>query len=128
MSHEKQVPGNGSTGIPSDTQNLHRPVRVALRHSFLYDLAVTYKMVLSSLILLACFYHRQWLDFGIVFVSTGLMLVSEMFNTTIEALCDFVEPAENHKIGVIKDIASAAAGISILVWAVVIIVEVFRVL
>lgn len=105
-----------------------RIVLSGLRYAILYDLAVTYKMVLSSLILLACFYHRQWLDFGIVFVSTGLMLVSEMFNTTIEALCDFVEPAENHKIGVIKDIASAAAGISILVWAVVIIVEVFRVL
>ena len=50
-----------------------------------------------------------------------------MFNTTIEALCDFLEPAENRKIGIIKDIAAAAAGISILVWCVVLAVEVVRV-
>ncbi len=54
------------------------------------------------------------------------MLVSEMFNTTIEALFDFLETSENQKIGVIKDIASAAAGISILVWCVVLVLEVVR--
>jgi len=108
-----------------------RKIRVivsGLRYAIFYDWAVTYKIVLSSLILLGCFYYRQWLDFGLVFVSTGLMLVAEMFNTTIEALCDFVEPAENRKIGVVKDIAAAAAGISILVWGIVIVVEVVRVL
>ncbi len=108
-----------------------RKVRIilsGLRYGILYDLAVTHKIVLSSLVLLWCFHHRQWLDFGLVFVSTGLMLVSEMFNTTIEALCDFVEPAENEKIGIIKDIASAAAGISILVWCIVLAVEAVRVL
>jgi diacylglycerol kinase (ATP) len=46
-----------------------------MRYAILYDLAVTYKMVLSSLILLMCFYYRQWLDFGLVFVATGVMLV-----------------------------------------------------
>jgi diacylglycerol kinase len=76
-----------------------------------------------AVILLGCFYYRQWLDFSIVFLSTGLMLVAEMFNTTIEALCDFLEPQENAKIGIIKDIAAAAAGISILVWGVVLSLE-----
>jgi hypothetical protein len=50
-----------------------------------------------------------------------------MFNTTIEALCDFLEPAENQKMGIIKDIGAAAAGISILVWCVALAVEVLRV-
>jgi diacylglycerol kinase (ATP) len=72
-----------------------------LRYAVLYDLAVTYKIVLSSLILLGCFYHRQWLDLGIVLVSTGLTLGAEMSNSTVEALCDFVEPAENRKTRVI---------------------------
>jgi len=49
-----------------------------------------------------------------------------MFNTTIEALCDFLEPAENQKMGIIKDIGAAAAGISILVWCVALAVEVLR--
>lgn len=62
-----------------------------------------------------------------VFIITGFMLAAEMFNTTIEALCDFLEPNENQKIGIIKDIAAAAAGISIVVWIVVLLVEVNRV-
>lgn len=108
-----------------------RKIRIMLagvRYAILYDLAITYKLVLSCLVLLACFYYRQWLDFSLVLVATGLMLVSEMFNTTIEALCDFLETAENQKIGVIKDIAAAAAGISILVWCVVLLLEIVRVL
>jgi diacylglycerol kinase (ATP) len=51
------------------------------------------------------------------------MLICEMFNTTIEALCDFVETRQNEKIRVIKDIAAAATGISILIWAVVMVTE-----
>ena len=62
-----------------------------------------------------------------VLVATGLMMISEMFNTTIEALCDFLEPRENEKIGIIKDIAAAAAGISILVWSIVLFLEAIQV-
>ncbi|SLM28116.1 conserved membrane hypothetical protein [Desulfamplus magnetovallimortis] len=108
-----------------------RKIRVALRgvrYAVLFDLAVTYKLVLSFFILAACFYYRQWLDFGLVVVSTGLMLVSEIFNTTIEALCDFIESNENQKIGIIKDISAGAAGISILVWFIVVVIESLRVM
>lgn len=107
-----------------------RKVRVALsgaRYAVLHDFAVAYKAVLSVLILLLCFWYRQWLDFSVVFLATGLMMVSEIFNTTIEALCDFLEPRENEKIGIIKDIAAAAAGISILVWGVVLLLEAIHV-
>ncbi len=107
-----------------------RKVRVALsgaRYAVLHDFAVAYKAVLSVLILLWCFWYRQWLDFSVVLLATGLMMVAEMFNTTIEALCDFLEPRENEKIGIIKDIAAAAAGISILVWSVVLLLEAIHV-
>ncbi len=107
-----------------------RKVRVALsgaRYAVLHDFAVAYKAVLSVLILLWCFWYRQWLDFSVVLLATGLMMVSEIFNTTIEALCDFLEPRENEKIGIIKDIAAAAAGISILVWGVVLLLEAIHV-
>ncbi|NCB23474.1 MAG: ArsR family transcriptional regulator [Deltaproteobacteria bacterium] len=36
-----------------------------------------------------------------------MVLVAELFNSAIEALCDFIETAENQKIKVIKDIAAA---------------------
>jgi diacylglycerol kinase (ATP) len=103
-----------------------RKMRIALsgaRYAVLHDLAVAYKVVLSAVILLWCFWYRQWVDFSIVFLATGMMMVAELFNTTIEALCDFLEPQENAKIGIIKDIAAAAAGISILVWGVTLSLE-----
>ncbi len=105
-----------------------RIVLSGLRYAILYDFAVAYKIVLSTLVLVGCFFYRQWLDFGLVLISTGFMLASEMFNTTIEALCDFLEPEHNVKIGIIKDIAAAATGISILVWSVIIVIEVVQVL
>lgn len=108
-----------------------RKIRVALRgarYAIIFDFAVAYKIVISLLILAGCFYYRQWIDFGVVLVATGLMVVAEMFNTTIEALCDFVEANENEKIGIIKDISASAAGISILVWFVVVIIEAMRLL
>jgi len=52
------------------------------------------------------------------------MMISEMFNTTVEALCDFLETKKNKKIAIIKDIA--AAGLSILIWAVILIIEVLQ--
>jgi diacylglycerol kinase (ATP) len=107
-----------------------RKFKVALsgaRYAVLHDFAVAYKTVLSVFILVCCFYYRQWLDFSMVLVATGLMMIAEMFNTTIEALCDFLEPRENEKIGIIKDIAAAAAGISILVWSIVLLLEAVQV-
>jgi len=98
-----------------------------LRYAIFYDFSVAYKIVLSVIVLSVCFYFRQWIDFLLVMVVTGLMLIIEMLNTTIEALCDFVEDRENFKIKVIKDIAAAAAGISIAMWLVVFLTEISRI-
>lgn len=106
-----------------------RKIKVCLsgmRYAVVYDFSVAYKCVLSVPVLAACFYYRQWLDFLSVFAATGLMLIAEMFNTTIEALCDFVESGHNDKIGIIKDISAAATGIAILIWIAVIGVELNR--
>jgi len=106
-----------------------RKIRVALRglyYAVVFDFAVTYKLVLSLLLLIVFFYYRQWLDFGLILVATGVMLVSEIFNTAIEAICDFVESKYNPKIGIIKDMSAAAAGISIFVWFLVVLIESFR--
>lgn len=97
-----------------------------LRFAVVYDFSVAYKVVLSIVVLGVCFYLRQWLDFLMVLGATGLMLMAELFNSAIEALCDFVEMRDDPRIGVIKDIAAAAAGISILVWLAVLITELSR--
>lgn len=90
------------------------------------DFSVAYKIFLSCLLLGAFFYYRQWLDFGLVLLATGLVIIAEIFNTAIEALCDFVESEENKKIGLIKDICAGAVGVSIFIWFILISVELFR--
>jgi len=90
-----------------------------LRYAMRYDFSVAYKVYLSVITLILCFLLRQWIDFLLIMGATALVLIAEMFNSAIEALCDFVETHENHKIKVIKDISAAAAGISILLWTVI---------
>lgn len=90
------------------------------------DLSVAYKVILSVPILGAAFLFQQWVDIGLILLAMGLVLIAELFNSAIEVLCDFVEPQHNDRIRVTKDIAAAAAGISILVWAIVLIMEIIH--
>jgi diacylglycerol kinase (ATP) len=91
-----------------------------------FDFSFAYKMVLSIVILITCFILRQWLDFFFILTATALVLMAELFNSAIEALCDFVEVRKNEKIKVIKDISASAVGIGILLWAIIIVVELVR--
>jgi len=92
----------------------------------LTDFSVAYKVILSVPVLGSAFFFRQWVDVSLILLAMGLMLISELFNSAIEVLCDFVEPQQNDRIRIIKDIAAAAAGLSILVWAAILIVESIR--
>jgi diacylglycerol kinase len=94
-----------------------------LRYAIRYDFSVAYKVYLSLLMLLICFFLRQWIDLLLIMAATVLVLIAEMFNSAIEALCDFIETNENEKIKIIKDISAAATGISILLWVVVLAIE-----
>ena len=103
-----------------------RTVFSGLRYAVIYDFSVAYKLVLSALVLVAAFALRAWVDLLLILVVTALVLVAEIMNSAIEALCDFVETRHNEKIKVIKDIAAAAVGISIVAWLVVLTVETSR--
>jgi diacylglycerol kinase (ATP) len=94
-----------------------------LRYAIRYDFSVAYKVYLSLVMLLTCFFFRQWIDSLLIMAATGLVLIAEMFNSAIEALCDFIETHENEKIKIIKDISAAATGISVLIWVVVLGIE-----
>jgi diacylglycerol kinase (ATP) len=94
-----------------------------LRYAIRYDFSVAYKVYLSLVMLLACFFFRQWIDSLLIMAATGLVLIAELFNSAIEALCDFIETNENEKIKIIKDISAAATGISVLLWVVVLGIE-----
>ncbi|MFA0140816.1 diacylglycerol kinase [Vibrio kanaloae] len=86
-----------------------RNIRIALRGIYLavlMDFSVAYKLALSIILMIGLFCFRQWLDFSLVFIVTVLVLVSEMFNTAIEALYDTFEPSQNSNIGRIKDVSA----------------------
>ena len=105
-----------------------RTVISGLSYAVLYDWSVTYKLILSVVVLAVAFGARAWVDFLLILVVTAFVLVAEIFNSAIEALCDFVETRHNEKIKVIKDIAAAGVGISIFVWFIVLGVELSRLL
>ncbi len=103
-----------------------RTVFSGLRYAVLYDWSVTYKLVLSVVVLVLAFAARSWVDFMLILVVTGFVLVAEILNSAIEALCDFVETRHNEKIKIIKDIAAAGVGIAIFTWLIVLGVELTR--
>jgi diacylglycerol kinase len=116
--------GTGDPGY----RPLHK-IRVifsGLRFGALLEITVAYKMVLSGIILVLSFYFHDWIDVMVIVVVTAQVLAGELFNTAIEAVCDFIETAQNEKIKIIKDIAAAAAGISIVAWATVIMYEYYK--
>lgn len=108
-----------------------RKIRVILsgiRFGVLLEITVAYKLVVSAILLVLSFYFHDWIDVMVIVVATAQVLAGELFNTAIEAVCDFIETAQNEKIRVIKDISAAAAGISIWAWAIVIIYEYYKLL
>ncbi|HEX5623169.1 MAG TPA: diacylglycerol kinase [Sulfuricurvum sp.] len=98
-----------------------------LRYAVMYDFSVLYKIVLSVLILIPVLLYQEWMDASLIILSTGVMIAAEIFNTAIEAICDFMETRYNEKIRIIKDIAAAAAGITIFTWLVVLGIEIVKV-
>ncbi|HEX5711078.1 MAG TPA: diacylglycerol kinase [Sulfuricurvum sp.] len=99
-----------------------------LRFAVMYDFSVLYKIIVSVLVLIPVFIFSEWIDASMIILSTGVMLMAELFNTAIEAVCDFMETRYNGKILIIKDIAAAAAGVAIFVWIAVLVIESIKVL
>jgi diacylglycerol kinase len=116
--------GTGEAGYHPLTKI--RTVMSGLRYAVLYDWSVTYKLFVSVVVLAVAYGARAWVDLLLILLVTAFVLVAELFNSAIEALCDFVETRHNEKIKVIKDIAAAGVGIAILVWFIVLGVELSR--
>lgn len=96
-----------------------RTVFSGLRYAVIYDFSVAWKLAASLPVLAAALVLRDWLDGLLIILATACVLVAEMFNSAIEALCDFVETRHDERIAVIKDIAAAAVAVSMLAWLLV---------
>jgi diacylglycerol kinase (ATP) len=95
-----------------------------LRYAVVYDFSVAWKLAFSLGVLVAALLLRDWIDAVLIIVVTALVLVAEIMNSAIEALCDFVETRHNDKIGIIKDIAAAGVGVAMFVWLLVLGLEI----
>lgn len=94
-----------------------------LRYAILNDFSVMYKIILSIIIAVMGFYFHEFFNVVLIILATGVVLISELFNSSIEAICDYYETEYNEKIKIIKDIAAAAAGVSIFIWLIVVVYE-----
>lgn len=91
-----------------------------LRFAVMYDFSVAYKFVVSAVVMVLALIFQQWINVEMLLLATGLVLMAELFNSAIEAVCDFVEPEHHEQIGAIKDIAAAAVAVIMVVWLVVV--------
>jgi diacylglycerol kinase len=103
-----------------------KTILAGLHVAVVTDFSVAYKVVLSVPVLGTAVLFSRWVDAISIVLAMGLVLIAELFNSAIEVLCDFVEPAQNDRIKIIKDIAAAAAGVSIFVWGMVLTIEIVR--
>jgi len=91
------------------------------------DRSVALQMLVSIIVLAISFWLREWFDFAFILIITGYMLITEIFNSAIEAICDYVQPEHDPRIGAIKDVAAAAVGISVIIWAGALLFEIIRI-
>ena len=101
-------------------------ILAGLRYALLHDFSVLYKVVVSLVVMALALWLRDWVDAALILLATGMVVAAELFNTAIEALCDFVETRHNEKIRIIKDVAAAATGLVILAWWIVLLLEIAR--
>ena len=102
-----------------------RVIVSGLRYAFA-DFSVLYKTLLSALMLVPVILYNGWIDASVVLLATGAMIAAEMFNTAIEAVCDYMQSDYDEKIGMIKDVAAAATAVVIGAWLLVMGIELYE--
>lgn len=68
----------------------------------------------------------EWI---IIAMAAGLVLVSEIFNAAIERIADFVSPEHNEIVGITKDLCSAmvlvSAAVSVIAGLIIFVPKIF---
>lgn len=65
------------------------------------------------------FLKIELLEWVAIVIVSGLVILTELFNTAIERFADFVEPKWNVEIGLIKDYCAGAVLISAIIAVIV---------
>lgn len=76
---------------------------ITTEHSIMVQLSI------SALMCILGFYLKiSAVEWMFQILAIGLVLTAESLNTAIEAICDYIQPNFDKKIGFIKDIAAGA--------------------
>lgn len=82
--------------------------------------SIIVQLIISTLMCLVGFYMEiSTMEWMFQILAIGLVLTAESLNTAIEALCDYLQPNYDKKIGFIKDIAAGAVTFAALTAIVV---------
>ena len=84
------------------------------------DASIRVQCICFLLINIACLILQVNIqDLVIIWLVSGLVIVSEMFNTCIERLADVVQPSYDERIRYIKDLSAGAVLVSCLFAALI---------
>ena len=74
-------------------------------------------------VLFGIYYNLSVLEWILVTIVIGFVIVSEIFNSSVERIADFISPERHDEIGIIKDLCAAmvlvAAIVSIIVGLII---------
>ena len=69
---------------------------------------------LFLVIIAGVYFNISRADWVILMLTSATVIITELLNTAIENVCDFIHPDQNAAIGRIKDICAAAVLVSAL--------------
>ena len=76
-----------------------------------------------SVIIFGFVFHVSLTEWVLLFLTFGLVLSSEVFNTAVEMLLDYLAPEWHPKVGIIKDLTAGgvlvASGIALVIGSII---------
>lgn len=102
----------------SEYRPLHK-LRLSLRglcYAATLDTTVKYRLALACGAVLLAVSIQSWLALLVFLGATGLMLVTEILNSALEGLCDYIQPEYDEKIKIIKDMSASGCFVAVLIW------------
>ena len=82
--------------------------------------SIMVQLTISVLMCILGFYLKiSAIEWMLQILAIGLVLTAESLNTAIEAICDYIQPNFDKKIGFIKDIAAGAVTFAALTAVVI---------
>lgn len=76
-------------------------------------------IVFILVVLLGLYFRIEKWEWAIVLLCSLLIFICEIINTAMERLCDYIQPGNDERIGLIKDIAASAVFVSAVIVSVI---------